>query len=52
MTSAQLAEAMKRLDEVTTQQEDENNKQYLSNSCNTRPKDSSVPASFSNATSA
>ena len=32
--------------------QDEYNKQYLSNSCNTRVTDSSVPASFSDATSA
>ena len=51
MTSAQLAEVMKKLDEVSKRQ-DEYNNQYLSNSCNTRPTDSFVPASFSDATSA
>ena len=51
MTSAQLAEVMKKLDEVSKRQ-DEYNNQYLSNSYNTKPTDSSVPASFSDATSA
>ena len=51
MTSAQLAEVMKKLDEVSKRQ-DEYNNQYLSNSYNTRPTDSSVAASFSDATSA
>ena len=51
MTSAQLAEVMKWLDEVSKRQ-DEYNKQDFSNSCNTKPTDSSVPASFSDATSA
>ena len=51
MTSALLAEVMMRLDEVSKRQ-DEYNNQYLCSSCNTRPTDSSVPASFSNATSA
>ena len=51
MTSAQLAEVMKRLDEVTKLQ-DEYNKHYLSNLCNTKPTDSSVSASLSDATSA
>ena len=50
MTSARL-EVMKRLDKVSKRQ-DEYNKQYMSNSCKTRPKDSSVPAFFSDATSA
>ena len=51
MISAQLAKVMKRLDEVSKRQ-DEYNNQYLSNSYNTRPTDSSVPASFSDATRA
>ena len=51
MTSAQLAEVMKKLDEVSKRQ-DEYNNQYLSYSYNTKPTDSSVPASFSDATSA
>ena len=49
MTSAQLAEEMKMLDDVPKRQ-NEYNKQYLSNSCNIRLTDSSVPASFSDAT--
>ena len=48
MTSAQLAEVVKRLDEATKRQ-DEYNKQYLSNLCNTRPTDSCVSASLSDA---
>ena len=51
MTSAQLAKVMKKLDEVSKRQNEYNN-QYLSNSYNTRPTNSSVPASFSVATSA
>ena len=51
MTSAQLADVMKRLDDASKRQ-DEYSKQYLSNLCNTRPTDSSVPASFSDSTSA
>ena len=46
MISAQLAKVMMMLDEVSKRQ-DEYNNQYLSNSYNTRPTDSSVPASFS-----
>ena len=42
---------MKKLDKVSKHQ-DEYNNQYLSNSYNTRLSDSSVPASFSDATSA
>ena len=49
MTSAQLAEEMKMLDEVPKRQ-NEYNKQYLSNSCNIGLTDSSVPTSFSDAT--
>ena len=51
MTSARLAEVMKRLDEVSKRQ-DEYNNQYLSNSYNVGPTDSSVPALFSDAISA
>ena len=43
------AEVNKRLDEVTKRQ-DEHNKQYLSNLCNTRPTDSVVSVSLSDAT--
>ena len=51
MTSAQLAEVMKKLDKVLKRQ-DEYNNQYVFNSYSTWPRDSSVPASFSDATSA
>ena len=51
MTLAQLAEVMKKLDEVSKRQ-DEYNNHYLSNSYNTRLTDSSVSASFSDATGA
>ena len=51
MTSAQLAEVMKRLDEVTKRQ-DEYSMQYLSNSCNIKPTGNSVSDSLSDATTA
>ena len=51
MTSAQLEEVMKTLDEVSKHQ-DEYNNQYLFNSRCTKPTDSSVSTSLSEATSA
>ena len=51
MTSAQVAEVIKKLDKVT-KRHDEYNKHYLAISCIIRPTDSSVPASLSDATSA